>query len=81
MTALVGMGREASKLYSRLSESIAEKRKECYGVIKNWISRKISFALVNCVFLCVRGSRSVYPLIDIDLENDSRTSEIEVHMS
>ena len=28
MTALGGMGREASKCYSRLSESIAEKRKE-----------------------------------------------------
>ena len=28
MTALGGMGREASKFYSRLSESIAEKRKE-----------------------------------------------------
>ena len=41
MTALGGMGREASKFYSRLSESIAEKRKERYSVIKNWISRKI----------------------------------------
>ena len=34
MTALGGMGREASKFYSRLSESIAEKRKERYSVIK-----------------------------------------------
>ena len=47
MTASGGMGREASKLYSRLSESIAEKCKERYSV-KKWISRKISFALVNC---------------------------------
>ena len=35
VTALGGMGREASKFYSRLSESIAERRKERYGVIKN----------------------------------------------
>ena len=64
------MGRDASKLYSRLSESIAEKRKERYSVITNWISRKISFALVNCVCMCVRGSRSIYSLTDIDLEID-----------
>ena len=57
MTALGCMGREASKFYSRLSESIAEKRKERYTVIKNWISQKISFALVDCVCMCVRGSR------------------------
>ena len=81
MTALGGMGREASQFYSRLSESIAEKRKERYSVIKNWISRKISFALVNCDCMCVRGSRSIYPLREIDLENDPRTSEIQVHIS
>ena len=81
MTALGGMGREASKFYSRLSESIAEKCKERYSVIKNWISRKISFALVNCVCMCVRGSRSIYPLREIDLENDPCTSEIQVHIS
>ena len=31
LTALGGKGREASKFYSRLSESIAEKRKERYS--------------------------------------------------
>ena len=31
--------------------------------------------------MCVRGRRSVYPLRDTDLENDCRTSEIQVHMS
>ena len=81
MTALGGMGREASRFYFRLSESIAEKRKERYSVIKTWISRKISFALVNCVCMCVRGSRSIYPLREIDLENDLRTSEMQVHIS
>ena len=73
MTAFGGMGKEASKFYSRLSESIAEKRKERYGVIKNWILQKISFA--------VRGSRSIYPLRDNDLENDPRTNEIQIHMT
>ena len=76
MTALGGIGTEASKFYSRLSESIAEKRKEQYSVVKHWISQKISFALVNCFCTCVRGSRSVYLLRDIDLEIDPLTSEI-----
>ena len=40
VTALAGMGREASKFYSRLSKSVSEKREERYSVIKNWISRK-----------------------------------------
>ena len=62
MTTLGGIGRKATKFYSRLSESIAEKRKERYNVIKNWISWKISFALVNCVCMCVRGSKSIYSL-------------------
>ena len=81
MTALRGMGKEASKFYSRLSESVAEKRKERYGVIKNWILQKISFALVSWVCMFVRGSRSIYPLRDIDLENDPRTNEIQIHMT
>ena len=81
MAARGGMGRGISKFYSRLSESIAEKRKERYSVIKNWVSRKIPFALVNCVCMCVRGSRSVNSLRDISLEDEPRTSEIQVHMS
>ena len=81
MAAHGGMGRGISKFYSCLSESIAEKRKERYSVIKNRVSRKIPFALVNCVFMCVRGSRSVNSLRDISLEDEPRTSEIQVHMS
>ena len=81
MTALGIVGREGSKFYHCLSQSIAEKRKDLYSVIKNWISRKISFALANCVCMYVRGSRSVYPLRDIDLENNPRTREMQVHMS
>ena len=55
-----GMGRESRKFYARLSEMIAEKRKENYAVIASWIRRKLSFALANSLCTCVRGSRSVY---------------------
>ena len=78
MTVLGGVGREASKLYSRLSESTAEKRKERCSVIRNWMPEKISFAMVNYVYMCVSSGftcRSIYPLRNIDLENDLRTSD------
>ena len=74
MIVLDDMGMETSKFYSRLSESIAGKQKERSSVMKNWISRKISFALVNCVFMCMRGSILVHLLRDIELENDPSTS-------
>ena len=44
---------------SRLSESIAEKRKERYSVINNWTSWKISFALVKCICMCERQQISL----------------------
>ena len=78
MTVLAGVGREASKLYSRLSESTAEKHKERCSVIRNWMPEKISFAMVNYVYMCVSSGftcRSIYPLRNIDLENDLRTSD------
>ena len=52
MTALGGMGREASKFYSRLSESIAEKRKERYSAIK--IGYHGKYHLCLCLHVCER---------------------------
>ena len=78
MTPLGAVGRVASKFYSRLSESMAEKRKEQCSVIRNWMPEKISFATINYVYMCVRSGftcRSIYPLRNIDLENDPRTSD------
>ena len=81
MTALGCMGREASKFYSRLSESISKKRKERFSVIKLDITENINLFDQLCLHVCERGSRSIYPLRDIDLENDPCTSEMQVHMS
>ena len=79
MTALGGVGRETSEFYSPLSESIVERRKEQFSVKENGYHGKKSFALVKCISMGVRGSRLIYPLRAIDLENDSRTSQIQVH--
>ena len=56
MSAAGGMARECSKFYSRLSEMIAEKRKECYSLIAAWVRRKICFSLIKLIGMCLRGS-------------------------
>ena len=40
LSATGGMGRETKKFYSRLSEMIADKRKQNYSTIKAWMRRK-----------------------------------------
>ena len=60
MSATGGMGRECHKFYARLSELIADKRKQSYSFVASWVRRKICFALINSVCICIRGSRSIF---------------------
>ena len=76
LSANGGMGRECKKFYSRLSEHIAEKRKQPQNIIASWIRRKISFSLMRSVVLCVRGSRSLYNEVNDASLNDAEASEI-----
>ena len=56
-TAMGGMGREARAFYKRLADLLADNRKEDCSVTTTWMRRKISFALMKSVILCLRGSR------------------------
>ena len=56
-SAMGGMGREARSFYRRLSEVLSEKRKEHISQTTSWIRRKVIFALMRSVILCLRGSR------------------------
>ena len=58
MSATGGMGRECRKFYTRLTEMIAEKRKQPYPLIAAWLKRKICFSLMRSISLCIRGSRT-----------------------
>ena len=58
-SAMGGMGRETTKFYSRLAESIAEKKNTQYSIVITWLRRKITFSLINSVSMCIRGSRSI----------------------
>ena len=56
-TAMGGMGRECKLFYKRLAELIADSRKEEISKTTTWIRRKVTFALMRSVVLCLRGSR------------------------
>ena len=58
MSETGGMGRESSKFYTRLSELINEKRESSYNIVAIWIRRKIIFALIKSIGMCLRGSQS-----------------------
>ena len=55
--AMGGIGREARTFYNRLSELLADKRKEHLSVVTTWVRRKMIFSLMRSVVLCLRGSR------------------------
>ena len=60
MSATGGTGHKSSKFYSRLSELISEKRESSYSIVETWIRRKIIFALMKSIGMCLKGIRSVF---------------------
>ena len=53
-----GMANECLRSHSRLAELIAAKKQETYSTTISWIRAKVSFAILRCALLCVRGSRA-----------------------
>ena len=77
MSATGGMGRECRRFYARLAEILSEKRKQNYSLTTTWLRRKICFALMKSVCMCIRGSRSVFPSrLEDSLCVDATVSEI-----
>ena len=78
MSATGGTGRESSKLYSRLSELISEKRESSYSIVATWIRQKIIFALFKSIAMCLRGSRSVFHCekLEQSVKDDELLSEL-----
>ena len=56
--AMVGMGRESQLFSKSLSESLFDSRGQQLSVTVTWIRRKVIFALLKSVVLCLRGSRT-----------------------
>ena len=78
MSATGGMGQELSKFYSRLSQLISEKRESSYSIFATWIRRKIMFALIKSVGMCLRGSQSVFhrEKLEQSIKDDELLSEL-----
>ena len=69
------MGRECNTFYSRLSQSISDKRDLSKSITMNWIKTKVCFALLKSSLLCLRGSRMVCRKVsefecDIDVSHE-----------
>ena len=66
-----GMGKAASVFYKRLASMISEKRDVPYSKTMGWLRCRLSFALLRCSIMCIRGSRSshLHPVMEsIDLQ-------------
>ena len=81
-SATGGMSRECRKFYSRLSQMLSDKRGIELSKISVWIRRKISFALMRTLHMCVRGSRSLrYRRDQSDhIELDPEASELSARI-
>ena len=57
-TSTGGMGREATVFYRRLADLLATHWGQEYSQTINWLRCCLSFALLRCAIMCIRGSRS-----------------------
>ena len=53
-----GMGKAATVFYKRLTSMLSEKRDVPYSKTIGWLHCRLSFALLCCSIMCIRGSRS-----------------------
>ena len=60
MSAYGDIRKEGNKLYNCLVELLLEKKKQHLLLMTIWIRRKLIFALINSVCMCIRGSRRVF---------------------
>ena len=60
MSAYGGIGKEGNKFYNRLAELLAAKKNQQLSAMTSWIRRKLVFALINSLWMCIRGSRRAF---------------------
>ena len=57
-TSTGSMGREATVFYRRLADLLAIHWGQVYSQTINWLRCRLSFALLRCAIMCIRGGRS-----------------------
>ena len=55
-------------------------RKVSYSIVATWIRRKIIFALIKSIGMCLRGSRSVFQQekLEQSIKDGERLSELSL---
>ena len=53
-----GLGIEATTFYKRLADLISSKQDKPYSTVMCWLRCRLSFAILRCAIMCIRGSRS-----------------------
>ena len=57
-TSTGSMGREATVFYRHLADLLATHWGQQYSQTITWLRCRLSFALLRCAIMCIRGSRS-----------------------
>ena len=57
MSTFGGMGVEAERFHKRIAQLIAQKRKEDYSSVVNYIRTRLRFCLLKSVLISLRGVR------------------------
>lgn len=70
-TVTGGMGHEYKVFFFRLAQMISRKRNLQQSVVTSWIRKKINFALIRSMSMCLRGSRSIEKCVSNDIEIES----------
>ena len=60
MSAYGVIAKEGNKFYNRLTELLTEKKNQQLLGMTSWIRRKLTFALINSICMCIRRSRRVF---------------------
>ena len=60
MSTYGGIRKGGNKFYNRLAELLVEKKNQQLSVMTSWIRRKLIFALINSICMCIRSSRRVF---------------------
>ena len=74
-----GMGNECKTFFKRLSSLLSEIRLENLATVTTWVRKRVCFALLRSVLLCLRGSRHRYykPQVkEVDMEIDMKKTII-----
>jgi len=76
-SALGGMARECGAVYKRQIELLAEKKNQKIDLVAPWVRRRILFALMKMIVVCIREKRHAWEKdsLSLSLDNDVDVSE------